>query len=77
MDRHTGNKSNIPFFGYMTERGPVVVSSPDMASFEAFKAINVMYTSSVKATNDGGDDMEKRIAILEVDVAGDAANLLI
>lgn len=57
-----------PFFGYMTATGPVVISHPDLSSMDAFRAVKGVYTPLNSATNDGGDNMERRIAVLEADV---------
>ncbi len=78
MEDHIYGKSAVPFFGYMTEHGPIVISSPDMTSFDAFKALDVVYTSNNNKISDGGDNMERRLAILEIEVAhikGDVSEL--
>lgn len=69
MGQRADDKGGIPFFGYMTERGPIMVSNPDMSTFDAFKALNVVYTSGHGSISDGGDNMDKRLAVLEAEVA--------
>ena len=69
MDQAHDTGSGIPFFGYMTSKGPVIISHPQLSSMEAFSIVKGVYTSSDSSTDDGGDNMEYRIAVLETDVA--------
>lgn len=58
-----------PFFGYMTAKGPVVISHPDLSSMDAYRVVKGVYTPHNSINNDGGDDMETRLAVLESEVA--------
>lgn len=69
MDHDHDTGAGIPFFGYMTTKGPVIISHPELSKMEAFSVVKGVYTPTNGSTDDGGDNMESRITALETDVA--------
>ncbi|MDW5499765.1 hypothetical protein R6Y99_08175 [Pseudomonas lundensis] len=60
----------VPFFGVMTSSGPIIVSHPHLSASDALEKIQSLYTQGGEgSTSDGGDNMNKRLAILESDVS--------
>ncbi|MFE8049275.1 hypothetical protein [Brenneria goodwinii] len=69
MNETLRNVNQKPFWGYMTEKGPIIISSELPYDSEVFKVIQNAYTSSNEIiTNDGGGNMNERVARLESDV---------
>lgn len=74
---YSGNPSNssdysknVPFFGVMTSSGPIVVAHPHLSTNDILEKIQNLYTHGVEgSTSDGGDNMNKRLAVLESDVS--------